>query len=171
MSLPNPGMDFTPFDTLSAAELDDMVENIEALAAGTGLNDSVVTPDKRTGGFKVGSLASPAGTGNSAVTGVGFTPKMVVFDVVYTASDDARSHYSTGSMDASGNQYTASSLTTSTLFRTRMSTARCIAGYSSPGGTFTLQVAAAFVSMDADGFTVNFSASTTGYTILWKAYA
>lgn len=44
--LPNLGMDFTPFDTLPAASLDDLVENIEALAAGTGLNVSAVTPEK-----------------------------------------------------------------------------------------------------------------------------
>jgi len=36
MPLPNPGMNFTPFDTLPAADLNDIVENIEALAAGTG---------------------------------------------------------------------------------------------------------------------------------------
>lgn len=39
MPLPNPGMDFTPFDTLPAASLDDLVENIEALADGTAISD------------------------------------------------------------------------------------------------------------------------------------
>lgn len=46
MALPNPGMDFVPFDILTAEELDDVVENIEALAAGTGLNDASVTAAK-----------------------------------------------------------------------------------------------------------------------------
>lgn len=46
MSLPNPSMDFDPLDTLTAAELDDIVENVEALASGTGLNTSAVTADK-----------------------------------------------------------------------------------------------------------------------------
>lgn len=46
MSLPNPSMDFTPFDTLTAAELDDIVENVEALSAGTGLVTSAVAADK-----------------------------------------------------------------------------------------------------------------------------
>lgn len=46
MSLPNPGMDFTAFDTLPASSLDDMVENIEALADGSGLNDDAVTAAK-----------------------------------------------------------------------------------------------------------------------------
>lgn len=36
MALPNPGMDFTPFDILTAAEMDNLVENIESLSAGTG---------------------------------------------------------------------------------------------------------------------------------------
>jgi hypothetical protein len=46
MSLPNPGMDFDPLTTLPAAMLDQMVENIEALADGTGLDDLAVTKDK-----------------------------------------------------------------------------------------------------------------------------
>lgn len=46
MSLPNPGMSFTPFDPLPASDLNDLVENIEALAAGTGLNDLAVITAK-----------------------------------------------------------------------------------------------------------------------------
>jgi hypothetical protein len=42
MSLPNPGMDFSAFTTLPAASLDDLVENVEALADGTALPDGVV---------------------------------------------------------------------------------------------------------------------------------
>lgn len=38
MALPNPGMDFTAFDTLTAAELDDLVENIESLEDGSGFD-------------------------------------------------------------------------------------------------------------------------------------
>lgn len=48
--LPNPGMDFTPFDTLPAAELDKIVENIEALSDGSGLEDAAVTPEKLVAG-------------------------------------------------------------------------------------------------------------------------
>lgn len=46
MSLPNPGMTFTPFDPLTAAEMNDLVENIEALAAGTGLDTNAVGASK-----------------------------------------------------------------------------------------------------------------------------
>jgi hypothetical protein len=46
MSLPNPGMDFTALNILTDTELDQFVENIEALAAGTGLDDGAVATDK-----------------------------------------------------------------------------------------------------------------------------
>jgi len=36
MALPNPSMSFTPFDILTAEEMNNLVENIESLAAGTG---------------------------------------------------------------------------------------------------------------------------------------
>lgn len=38
MSLPNPGMDAVPFTPLTAEFLDNMIENIEALADGSGLD-------------------------------------------------------------------------------------------------------------------------------------
>jgi hypothetical protein len=46
MALPNPSMSFTPFDILTAEEMNDLVENIEALAAGTGLNTDAITTVK-----------------------------------------------------------------------------------------------------------------------------
>lgn len=41
-NLPNPGMSFTPFDILTAAEMNDLVENIEALATGSGIGDGAI---------------------------------------------------------------------------------------------------------------------------------
>lgn len=42
--LPNTGMSFTPFDPLPASDLNDLVENIEALSDGTGIiNDAILT--------------------------------------------------------------------------------------------------------------------------------
>lgn len=46
MGLPNPSMTFTPFDILTAQEMNDLVENDQALAAGTGLNNGVITGGK-----------------------------------------------------------------------------------------------------------------------------
>lgn len=42
MPLPNPGMTFTPFDPLPASDLNDMVDNIEALADGSGLDSGII---------------------------------------------------------------------------------------------------------------------------------
>ena len=75
MSLPNPSMSFTPFDQLPASDLNDIVENVEALAAGTGLDDGVVTSEKLTA--TVGFIARR--TTNQAITG-GNPPKKVTCD-------------------------------------------------------------------------------------------
>lgn len=42
MPLPHPGLDAVPFTPLTAEFLDNMNENIESLATGTGLNDGAV---------------------------------------------------------------------------------------------------------------------------------
>lgn len=44
MALPNPGMTFTPFDVLPASELNDLVENIESLADGSGFDSGATFP-------------------------------------------------------------------------------------------------------------------------------
>ena len=46
MALPNPGMDAVPFTPLTAEFLDDIIENIESLADGTGIGDGAVTAAK-----------------------------------------------------------------------------------------------------------------------------
>lgn len=48
MSLPNPDMNFTAFDILTAEEMNQLVANIEALSDGTGLENASVTADKLT---------------------------------------------------------------------------------------------------------------------------
>jgi hypothetical protein len=50
MSLPNPGMNFTPFDPLPASDLNDLVENIEALSDGSGLEDDSIAPENLVAG-------------------------------------------------------------------------------------------------------------------------
>lgn len=42
MNLPYPDMDFTPFDTLPAADLDKLVANIESLAEGSGFEAGAI---------------------------------------------------------------------------------------------------------------------------------
>lgn len=76
MALPNPGMSFTPFDPLAASELNDIVENVEALATGSALDnnaittaditDANVTPAKWTNPYKFSVTNS---TGKTVTTG------------------------------------------------------------------------------------------------------
>jgi hypothetical protein len=42
-NLPNQDMEFNPFDPLPASQLNDMVENIEAVADGSGIGDEAIT--------------------------------------------------------------------------------------------------------------------------------
>jgi hypothetical protein len=68
MALPNLGMVFTPFDPLPASDLNDIVENVEALAAGTGLNDASVTPDKINLGSATNKITTPESTTSGSYT-------------------------------------------------------------------------------------------------------
>jgi len=64
MSLPNPNMDFSVFDTLPATELDDLVENIEALADGSGLNTGDASNGVSNTKLKTG-VGEPGGAWNA----------------------------------------------------------------------------------------------------------
>jgi hypothetical protein len=96
-NLPNQNMDFVPLATLPAADLDKLVDNIEALADGTGIGDGAVTNAKLDttagepgGKWKAytptltGAVTNPT-LGSSTVTGrytqVG---KTVICHVLYT---------------------------------------------------------------------------------------
>lgn len=75
MALPNLAMSFSPFAILTAQEMNDLVENIEALAAGTGLNNSVVTASKlATGAARASVTNSGTTTSTSYTATLGGTP-------------------------------------------------------------------------------------------------
>ena len=115
---------------------------------------------------KIGSFTCPAATGNYTVTEVGFKPRVVEFIVgKYSTTDN---YYSIGWMDYNGNQRMiggGTSGATTTLFKTNTGTG--IITIPAPGDSY--YVSATYVSMDSDGFTINFSNVNTGFTISWKA--
>lgn len=168
MSLPNPGMNFTPFDPLPASDLNDMVENIEALADGSGIDDGAVTPAKRSGGFKIGIIPGSTfgSTGNKAITGVGFQPKLVRFSTIF--GDSTVMNAAWGAMDENGNQFAVLTYTTSSTSGRRSFTDGCI-GYLSSGSTTSMK--SAYVSMDSDGFTLNVVTASSAFDIAYEAYA
>lgn len=68
MSLPNPGMSFDPFDTLPASAMNDIVENIEALADGSGLNDDAIEFSKLLATIFSDTLQTVANSGTAGGT-------------------------------------------------------------------------------------------------------
>lgn len=127
-----------------------------------------VGPAARTGGFFVGqiSAATFGSTGNKAITGVGFTPKLVKF--TYMATGTGASNTAYGAMTTTS-QYYATTANDSGSGRGRgAGTDACIGATSSSA---TLYLKAAYVSMDVDGFTFNVSIADSSFAWAYEAYA
>lgn len=107
---------------------------------------------------KVGSFTMNTSTGNQAITGVGFTPKIVLFFVSNRTSDgsDTNAVFSFGAAVSSSDQR---SMGTDYLERTGANglysnNTKCFRMLDTTG-TFNVLVDVSFVSQDADGFTIN----------------
>ncbi|MDH4137186.1 MAG: hypothetical protein OEW09_10800, partial [Anaerolineae bacterium] len=120
---------------------------------------------------KVVNWQMPAATGNKSVTGVGFKPDLVIhlhaghdFTTALTGPSlrTTNAHLGLGVMDAAGNQWATTVLSQHGVSpsdtQRGQQTDACI--YSFNNG-LTVQKEASFVSMDPDGFTVNFSNATS----------
>ncbi len=113
---------------------------------------------------KVGSFTCPGSTGNYSVTGVGFKPRYVEFTMMRTIANSARSGI--GWMDYNGNQGSSAWASDGTNANTEYSVASCLLVINDVGTTV---IQSAYVSMNSDGFTKNFTTVDTTYKILWKA--
>lgn len=116
---------------------------------------------------KAGWCACPGSTGNYSVTGLGFKPKCVMFFVSKNPGQSAAFRLCQGVMDHYGNQW---SVTWATDGSTQSDSKRDMAIYTL-NASGVLQVAASYVSMDDDGFTLNFTNVNANYDIHWKATA
>lgn len=130
--------------------------------------DDSVTAAKRSGGFKIGVIlgATLGSTGNKAVTGLGFKPKLVRFTVLPTAST-AAILIGFGAMTET-DQFYVTGISSGTFGR-NSSTSACIAWVN--GGSSTPQLLAGYVSMDSDGFTINVTSSSSTFPVAYEAYA
>lgn len=76
-NLPNQGMSFSPFAILTAEEQNDLVENIESLATGSGIGDGAVTTAKIANSAVTSSKIDLAtlnfGNYSTSETNTGFT--------------------------------------------------------------------------------------------------
>lgn len=76
-NLPNQDMSFSPFAILTAEEMNDLVENIESLADGSGVGDGAVTAEKLGKTVHYGEING--NSGSFSETGVGFKPTAIQF--------------------------------------------------------------------------------------------
>lgn len=154
------------------ADVLDVVHNDDGTLANNTVNtnnigDGAVTPIKRSGGFKMGTIdGSTVGTtGNKSITGVGFKPKMVKFVWRFYSAAEAR--MANGAMAENGAQYFTSTYAGSSARYTANSEIACFEVVSSTGGVgFSM----AYVSMNADGFTVNVTTAASPIAITYEAY-
>lgn len=103
MALPNPSMAFTPFDILLAEELNDLVENIESLADGTGFDAGAIgTTDLADGAVTSAKVDFTTFIYSSTETLVGYSGtknvyrKVLIGTVNVTASSINIAHGITG---------------------------------------------------------------------------
>jgi hypothetical protein len=124
------------------------------------------------GNFANGTFQCPASTGNFSVSGVGFRPGRVEFTMSLASTDYIASGQ--GVMDANSVGWAMSQ-----IYRRSTALGTSDVVLAATGGVCIQMrneagsanyVRATFVSMDANGFTVNFSAVNTGFFIGWRAY-
>lgn len=133
-----------------------------------------ITPAMRAGGFATGNidLVTLGTAGAFSITGLGFKPKMVRF-FLRGANVTTQNVQGQGVMDENGNQSATASSTRSSdgLSIAVAATNRCFIRNSASSTTLSLE--AEYVSMDADGFTVNIVAASAAGTsgITWEAYS
>lgn len=116
---------------------------------------------------KVGFFVCPAVTGNFSITGLGFKPKVIEF--IGHKNDGMQTWFmqSNGFTDEFLNQNVSSFCGNySNAFRGDAKQDRCIYLFNASGA---IQVNATLVSMDADGFTLNFTNVNTLFGIRWSA--
>lgn len=121
----------------------------------------------------VGLFNLPTSTGNFSVTGLGFQPDVVILLGAHNASRDNGCAFEVGAFDADGNQWALAErsvynsgpsflggLLNKVTRMSRLRSDRCLyhIGAQEGGGPTSVTQSAAFVSMDADGFTLDFDA-------------
>lgn len=157
---------------LSGAALPANTVDAQAIASNSvttaKINAGAVTPEKRSGGFYIGSIpgSTVGSTGNKAITGVGFVPKLVKF-IVKPSSNNTTLVHGMGAM-TSTSQYCVAIAQQASASRNSSSSA-CIGWITAGASAFTLL--ASYVSMDSDGFTINVSAASSSFDIAFEAYA
>lgn len=121
--------------------------------------------------FGTGVTSTPSTTGNRSVTGLGFQPAYLRFTLCQkTGVSETFVHLSEGSTDGT-NQRCVSVFQDSTGSKSLESTALCIDHMNRVTGTITDVIKASFISFDADGFTLDYTATISGYHVHYEAFS
>lgn len=128
-----------------------------------------MTPEKLTGGFKIGVIPSATlgSTGSKSITGVGFKPRLVKFYSLVPASDTDMS-YGNGAMDDSGSQFAVTISATGSYRGRNSSQTSAYILKSAASGSWVNNFS--YVSMDSDGFTINVVTATSSVPVAFEAY-
>lgn len=116
---------------------------------------------------KVGTLSCPGSTGNQAITGVGFQPKAVLFwGNKRTSAGSSSSQFQFYVGMATSSTSRACAAMSNGAFRTDNRNTSCVYLVDDGGSTV---LTADFVSMDSDGFTINWSTVSSGVQVNYLA--
>lgn len=170
MALPYPTKVVLPFDIATAQDMNERHANDVALAAGTGLDDGAVPAAKLGVHSKIGTL-NISTTGSKTISGLPFKPSWVEFKLFRSSSNTFYSHgwgcMSEDIQYAYGGQFRTSGSSLEGAFAS--SNAKCLYMVNQ---TNTVQLDATLTSMNSDGFTINLTAASAGWSpVVWVAHA
>lgn len=167
---------FVAFEVLTAANMNILAANDASFNDGTGIATGAITPAKRSGGFKAGTF-QVTGNGAIAVTGVGFTPKAVIFAAVPATADTVASGANAGMgigfASAIGTEVTAgATIRNGNGGGVDIETASAIVidTIAGGGGSQAKSFLGDMTSYDADGFTITISSYAASGTVLYLAF-
>lgn len=140
------------------------------------LQNGAVTAAKRSEVVKIGTFTVTSGvTGNKSITGVGFIPKTVILFPMYPegVSSAQNAPFAMGAMDAATQFVYAAVTRNGNGGATKSYTNKCllINTIAAGGGSQAENIRASYVSMDADGFTINVEVSLTTCVVGFVAIA
>jgi hypothetical protein len=179
----------SPFDVITSQAENEKIANIESLADGTGIGDKSVTLPAINGGttagtlvtdasgnvtaspgFKIGIIAAATlgSKGKKSITGVGFKPRLVRFQLLPSASTSFMG-YASGAMTSTSQYFSAVAGVSNSSQSRYSATNRCFGFLTASTGSIMLEMA--YVSMDNDGFSINVITASSAFSIAYEAYA